>query len=199
MIIDQYLLEWLGQQFIDDAEYLKATNPRAYEHEYLGNAVGLGTNIFDLLEIREITDDEIRKMQSIYQGQDWGWFPDPKAFLRVAYVPNQQKVYALDELGGCKIRNSNMAKQIMKKGYNDYAIYCGVDEEESIVDFRDAGLPARKAIVTPGSRKYTFEWLQCRTLVIDPRRTPRLYNEVIEYEHEVDGNGEVIADYPDGK
>ena len=191
-------VEWLGQQFIDDADYLKETNPRAYEHEYLGNAVGLGTSIFDLLEIREITDDEIRKMQSIYQGQDWGWFPDPKAFLRVAYVPNQQKVYALDELGGCKIRNSDMAKQIQAKGYNDYAIYCGVDEEESIVDFRDAGLPARRAIVTPGSRKYTFEWLQCRTLVIDPRRTPRLYNEVIEYEHEVDGNGEVIADYPDG-
>ena len=137
-------------------------------------------------------------MQSIYQGEDWGWFPDPKAFLRGAYVPNQQKVYALDELGGCKIRNSEMARQIKEKGYDDCAIYCGVDEEESIVDFRDAGLPARKAIVTPGSRKYTFEWLQCRTLVIDPRRTPRLYKEVIEYEHERDGNGEVIADYPDG-
>ena len=91
-----------------------------------------------------------------------------------------------------------MARQIKEKGYDDFAIYCGVDEEESIVDFRDAGLPARKAIVTPGSRKYTFEWLQCRTLVIDPRRTPRLYKEVIEYEHERDGNGEVIADYPDG-
>ena len=118
--------------------------------------------------------------------------------MRVAYVPNHQKVYALDELGGCKIRNSDMAKQIKMKGYDDCAIYCGVDEEESIVDFRDAGLPARKAIVTPGSRKYTFEWLQCRTLVIDPRRTPRLYKEVVEYEHERDGNGEVIADYPDG-
>ena len=191
-------VEWLGQQFIDDAEYLKKTNPRAYEHEYLGIPVGLGTNIFELLEIREITDEEISRMQSIYQGEDWGWFPDPKAFLRVAYVPNQQKVYALDELGGCKIRNSEMARQIKEKGYDDCAIYCGVDEEESIVDFRDAGLPARKAIVTPGSRKYTFEWLQCRTLVIDPRRTPRLYKEVIEYEHERDGNGEVIADYPDG-
>lgn len=190
--------EWLGEQFFNDAEYLKEMNPRAYEHEYLGNAVGLGTNIFDLVEIREITDEEIRKMQSIYQGQDWGWFPDPKAFVRVGYIPNQQSVYVLDELGGCKIRNSDMAQQIIEKGYDDCAVYCGVDEEESIIDFRDAGIPARKAIVTPGSRKYTFEWLQCRKLVIDPRRTPRTYNEVIEYEHEVDGNGEVIADYPDG-
>ena len=190
--------EWLGQQFIDDAEHLKKTNPRAYEHEYLGLPVGLGTNIFELLEIRTITDEEVQKYQSIYQGQDWGWYPDPKAFIRLAYVPNKEKVVLLDELGGCKIRNAAMADEIKKKQYDDYVIYCGVDEEESIVDFRDAGLPARRAIVTPGSRKYTFEWLQCRTLVIDPERTPRAYKEIINYEHEVDSNGEVIADYPDG-
>ena len=177
---------------------MRKTNQRAYDHEYLGLPVGLGTNIFELLEIRTITDEEIQKYQSIYQGQDWGWYPDPKAFLRVAYVPNQEKVFLLDELGGPKIRNKEMANQIKKKGYDDYSISCGVDEEESIIDFRDAGLPARRAIVTPGSRKYTFEWLQCRTLVIDPARTPRAYKEIINYEHEVDSNGEVIADYPDG-
>lgn len=190
--------EWLGQQFIDDAEHLKNTNPRAYEHEYLGIPVGLGTNIFDLLEIRTITDEEIQNYQSIYQGQDWGWWPDPKAFIRAAYVPNQEKVILLDEMGGCKIRVTAMADQIKAKQYDDYVIYCGVDEDESVIDFRDAGIPARKAIVTPGSRKYTFEWLQCRTIVIDPARTPRAYKEIIEYEHEIDKNGEVIADYPDG-
>lgn len=190
--------EWLGQQFIDDAEHLKNTNPRAYEHEYLGIPVGLGTNIFDLLEIRTITDEEIQNYQSIYQGQDWGWWPDPKAFIRAAYVSNQEKVILLDEMGGCKIRVTAMADQIKAKQYDDYVIYCGVDEDESVIDFRDAGIPARKAIVTPGSRKYTFEWLQCRTIVIDPTRTPRAYKEIIEYEHEIDKNGEVIADYPDG-
>ena len=191
-------LDWLGQQFIDDAEHLKSTNERAYRHEYLGEPVGLGTNVFDLLEIREITDDEIKSFESIYNGQDWGWAPDPKAFIRAAYVPNKQKIFLLDELGGCKIRNSEMAEQIKAKGYDDYTIYCGADEEESIVDFRDAGLPARRANVGPGSRKYSFEWLQCRTIVIDPARTPRAYKEIINYEHEIDANGEVIADYPDG-
>ena len=191
-------VEWLGEQFINDAEHLKATNDRAYRHEYLGEPVGLGTNVFDLLEIREITDEEIQTYQSIYQGQDFGWWPDPKAFIRAAYIPNKEKVVLLDELGGCKIRNSEMARMIQEKGYDDYALMCGVDEQESIVDLRDAGIPARSAIVTPGSRKYTFEWLQCRTIVIDPARTPRAYKEIIEYEHELDGNGEVIADYPDG-
>ena len=163
-------IEWLGQQFVDDAMHLKKTNERAYNHEYLGLPVGLGTNIFELLEIRSISDDEIKTYQSIYQGQDWGWFPDPKAFIRLAYLPNKEQVILLDELGGNKIRNTDMARQIIDKNYDDVRIMCGVDEEESILDFRDAGLPARKAIVTPGSRKYTFEWLQCRTIVIDPAR-----------------------------
>lgn len=190
--------EWLGEQFLADAEHLKATNERAYRHEYLGEPVGMGTNVFELLDIRTISDKEIQTYQSIYQGQDFGWWPDPKAFIRVAYIPNKEQIILLDELGGCKIRNADMAKMIREKGYDDYVLMCGVDEQESIVDLRDAGVPARSAFVTPGSRKYTFEWLQCRTLVIDPARTPRAYKEIIKYEHEVDKNGEVIADYPDG-
>ena len=189
--------DWIGEQFIADAEHLKATNPRAYKHEYMGNPVGLGMNIFDMLDVRPITDEEISRMERIYQGQDWGWYPDPKAFIRAAYIHNTETIYLLDEMGGCKIRNSKMAEDIKEKGYDDYEIRCGADEQESIVDFRDAGLPARQANVGPGSVKYTFEWLQCRTIVIDPARTPRAYKEIIEYEHEVDSNGEVIADYPD--
>lgn len=190
--------EWLGQQFIIDADYLKETNERAYKHEYLGIPVGLGTNIFELLEIRTITDDEIARQERIYQGQDWGYYPDPKAFVRCAYMPASQKILCIDELGGQKIRNTAMSQMIKDKGYNDYSISCGADEIESILDFRDAGLVANRTNVYPGSRKYSYEWLQCRTIVVDPIRTPRLYNELINYEHEVDANGEIKADYPDG-
>jgi PBSX family phage terminase large subunit len=190
--------EWLGPQFYVDADYLKETNERAYKHEYLGIPVGLGTNIFELLEIRTITDEEIARQEKIYQGQDWGYYPDPKAFVRCSYMPASQKILCIDELGGQKIRNTAMSQMIIDRGYNDYSISCGADEIESILDFRDAGLVANKTNVYPGSRKYSYEWLQCRTLVIDPVRTPRLYEEVISYEHEVDENGEIKAEYPDG-
>lgn len=195
-------IEWLGEQFIDDAEHLKATNLKAYQHEYLGIPVGLGTTVFDQIETREITDEEIRNMEWIYQGQDWGWYPDPKAFVRLGYDRKEETLYYIDELGGCKIPVYEMARQIKEKGYDDYQIICGADEEESVVDFRDKGLSARKAEVGRmsrwgGSVKYTMEWLQRRKHVIDPKRTPRLYKEFREYELEVDANGEVINAYPD--
>ena len=195
-------VDWVGQQFIDDAEHLKATNPKAYDHEYLGIPVGLGTTVFEFIEIREITDEEIANMERVYQGQDWGWYPDPKAFIRLGYERNKETLYYIDEMGGCKLRVKDMADQIKQKGYDDYQITCGADENESIVDFRDKGLPARAAEVGRmsqwgGSVKYTMEWLQCRKHVIDPKRTPRLYKEFINYELEVDSNGEVINAYPD--
>lgn len=189
--------EWLGEQFISDAEHLRQVNPKAYDHEYLGIPVGTGTQIFEFLEIREIPDDEWNRYEWIYQGQDWGWYPDPKAFIRLAYVPKKETIVLLDELGGCKKRVSAMAQEILDKGYDDYTIMCGSDEHEHTNDFRDAGLPARIANTGPGSVKRTMEWLQCRRIIIDPTRTPRAYKEFTEYEHEVDTNGEVIGDYPD--
>lgn len=189
--------EWLGKPFLEEAEHLKAVNPEAYEHEYLGKPIGLGTEIFKRLEIRKITDEEIQKQERIYQGQDWGWEPDPKAFIRCAYSHATETIMLLDELGGTCIRTRDMAKQIIEKGYDDYEIRCGVDEPEHINDYKDMGLAARAAITTPGSVRRTHEWLQCRKIVIDPARTPRAYKEFTQYEHDTDKNGEIIDGYPD--
>ena len=40
--------EWLGQQFFDDAEELRQTNERAYQHEYLGIPTGTGGEVLPL-------------------------------------------------------------------------------------------------------------------------------------------------------
>ena len=60
--------EWLGDIFLEDAEHLKETNPDAYKNEYLGEANGNGGNVFEYLEIREITAEEISHFDRIYQG-----------------------------------------------------------------------------------------------------------------------------------
>lgn len=190
--------EWLGTAFIQEAEHLKETNPDAYAHEYGGEAIGIGAEIFPFIEVRTITDEEISQQERIYQGQDWGWSPDPKAFIRLSYNHSTERIMLIDELGGTCIRTKDFAEMIKAKGYDDFEIRCGVDEPEHINDFREAGLPARHAIVTPGSVRRTHEWLQCRKIVIDPARTPMAYKEFTEYEHDVDRKtGEVIDGYPD--
>lgn len=189
--------EWLGKPFIEEAEHLKKVNPDAYDHEYGGLPIGIGTEIFKFLEIRTITDEEIARQERIYQGQDWGWDPDPKAFVRCSYSHATETIMLLDEMGGTCIRTRDMAQKIKDKGYDDYEVRCGADEQEHINDYRDAGLMARQAEVGPGSVKRTFEWLQCRKIVIDPARTPMAHKEFTNYEHDVDKNGQPIDGYPD--
>ena len=189
--------EWLGQKFIDDAEHLKEVNPEAYEHEYLGVPNGDGGNVFEYIELREITDEEIARMDKIYQGVDWGWYPDRYAFVRVYYDHARETLYFIDEIGENKKANSYTAAKIKERGYDDYAIICDSAEPKSISDYRDEGLPARGAEKGPGSVEYSMKWLQGKKLVMDPRRTPEACNEFTEYEYERDKDGNVISGYPD--
>lgn len=189
--------EWLGEQFIADAEHLKKVNDRAYRHEYLGEPVGLGTTVFEFLEFREITDEEISHMDRIYQGQDWGYYPDPLAFVRLYYNSAQETIYILDECYENRWSNRRIADWILDKGYSDYEIICDSAEPKSVNDFRDFGLPARGAIKGPGSVEYGMKWMQTRKIVIDKNRTPNAYKEFKGYEFEVDRQGKVISSYPD--
>lgn len=189
---------WLGQPFIDEAEHLKEVNPNAYEHEYMGIANGNGGNVFEYLEIRDITDGEISRMDRIFAGVDYGWYPDAFCYLRTYYDSAREKIYLIDELYVNKWSNSKTADWIKKKGYDDYTMICDSAEPKSVNDFRDAGLPARGAIKGPGSIEYGFKFLQTKTIVIDPKRTPNAYKEITEYEYDRDKEGNAISGYPDG-
>ena len=189
--------EWLGEEFISEAEHLKEVNPAAYENEYEGVANGNGGNVFDYLELREITDEEISHMDKIYQGVDWGWFPDPYAFIRSYYDKARETIYLIDEHYVNKEPNTVTADWIKEKGYNDYCIICDSAEKKSVNDYRDLGVFSRAAVKGPGSVEYGMKWLQKRKIVIDRRRTPNAYNELTRYEYERDKDGNIISGYPD--
>ena len=77
--------EWLGSAFIAEAERLREINESAYRHEYLGEAIGTGGEVFPNLQAREITDAEIDQLQYIYSGCDFGFAQDPMAYIRAGY------------------------------------------------------------------------------------------------------------------
>ena len=189
--------EWLGQKFIDDADHLKTVDPKAYEHEYMGIPNGDGGNVFDNIEIRTITDEEISRFDHIYQGADWGWYPDPFAFVRLNYDRTREAITFIDEIVNNKTSNEENAKKLKEKGYDDAYITCDSAEPKSVNDFRSLGLPAKLAVKGPGSVEYGMKWLQSRKLVIDPARTPRVYKEFLHYEFERNKDGDVMSGYPD--
>lgn len=192
--------KWLGKPFLDDAEFLKQTNPDAYANEYLGEANGSGGNIFENVIIREITDQEIASFDNIMNGVDWGYYPDKYAFMRVHYAAAQHTLYIFDEYTSNKESNRQTADKLLAKGItaNDL-ITCDSAEPKSVGDYRAFGLCARPAEKGPDSRSYSYKWLQgLREIVIDNSRCPVAAQEFLGKEYERDRDGNIISGYPDG-
>ena len=188
---------WLGKQFLEEAQHLKKVNPRAYEHEYLGMAVGTGGNVFENVEIRTITEEEIKHFDRIYQGLDFGWFPDPLAFVRLHYDKARQTIYIFDEIYENKLPNKTLAQKIKQKGYTDAYIICD-REPKSIYDLKDNGIAVKAALKGARSVEYGVKWLQSRMkIVIDAKRTPHTAKEFLYYEYEKNRENEFISSYPD--
>ncbi len=192
--------KWLGKPFIEEAEFLKEINPDAYENEYMGEANGNGGSVFDNVTIREITDAEIKQFDRVLNGVDWGWYPDLYAFVRTHYDAARLTLYVWLEYTCNKKSNRQTAEKLMELGLDGSdLITCDSAEEKSVGDYKAYGLFARSAEKGPGSREYSFKWLQSlREIVIDPARCPVAAEEFLNYEYERDKDDNVISEYPDG-
>jgi len=192
--------EWLGEQFFTEAEILKAQNPRAYEHEYLGVPVGVGGNVFENVVVREIPDDEREQFDRIYMGIDWGWYPDPFAWVKMHFDAARRRLFIFDELRCNKKSNAETARILTEeKGVlHSDLIIADSAEPKSIGDYRSCGLFCRGVEKGAGSVDYSMKWLQSlNEIIIDKKRCPGTAKEFIEYEYERSKDGEIISGYPD--
>lgn len=192
--------DWLGDRFINDAEYLKSVNPSAYEHEYLGIPNGNGGMVFDNVSAEEITDEQISHFDRVLNGLDWGYYPDPWAFNRMHFDSARRTLYIFDELQARKKGNRETADMLIAHGIT-YADRITADsaEPKSVGDYKAYGLDCRGAAKGPGSIEYSMKWLQSLVkIVIDPKRCPHTFEEFTTYEYERNKDGEVISGYPDG-
>lgn len=188
--------EWLGDEFIREANELKRINPKAYANEYLGEVTGTGGNVFENLEIREIADEEVENFDRIKQGLDWGYYPDPTAFVRLHYDSTRMIVYLFDERK--RLKTGNEALMEAFKEFKDTATIADNAENKSIEDFRANGFNIRACVKGAGSVEYGLKWLASRTkIVIDRRRCPETAKEFEQYEYMKDKDGNFISGYPD--
>ncbi len=205
--------EWLGQPFIDEAEHLKAVNPAAYEHEYLGIVNGTGGQVFENVRLEKITNEQIAQFDRICEGIDWGYFPDPFSYGKMHYDAARHTLYIFGEHRANKKGNEAVWKELVAKGlvrkieveergkklvsYPDLIIADSA-EPKSVADLRAYGANIRGAEKGPDSVDYSIKWLQSLTaIVIDPERCPYHADEFLNYELEQDKNGDFISAYPD--
>lgn len=190
--------EWLGEQFIIEAEHLKKVKPKAYEHEYLGIAIGTGGQVFDNVTVRVITDDEISMFDKNHHGLDFGYAADPLAYVKCHFDKTRRRLYIFGELYQVNLSNAKAVKLIKQLNPLNQPVIGDSEDPRTINEFNELGLRVIGAKKGPGSIDHGIKWLQdLEEIVIDPYRCPNTKREFAGYELEKDKNGNFKGSYPD--
>jgi len=190
-------VKWLGQRFFDRAEWFKQHKPRYYKNNYLGEVTGTGGGIFENVESKKITDEEIQNMPYVNHGLDFG-FEHPQVLESSWYDDELDILYCFGEVFSRRCKNSTFARKIKK--YMDVEILADSARPDSIAEMQDWGfniIGAKKRWGSGKGRDYCWEWLQQTTkIIVDPERCPHLYHELITLEHEELKDGTFSSEYP---
>lgn len=192
-------VEWLGEQFIIEAEHLKKTKPKAYEHEYLGIATGTGGAVFENVTIRKITAEEMERFDRIKHGLDFGYGADPLAYIKMHYDKTRKRLFLFGEIYKVKLGNTKAAKEIRKLNPLNQIITADSEEPRAIAALNELGLRVIGAKKGPGSVDYGMEFLsdELEEIIIDPELCPNATREFTGYELEMDKEGNFKGSYPD--
>lgn len=188
---------FISKQFIEEANAAKERNELRYRWEYLGEAIGSGVVPFDNLQIEKgcITDEMVSSFDNIRNGLDYGYGPDPLAFVRWHYDKKRNTIYAIDELYDHKVSNRNLAKWLHTKGYQSDVISAESAEPKSNDELKNEhGIKRIKKVKKgPDSVEYGEEWLDdLDAIVIDPLRTPNIAREFENIDYATDKNGDPL-------
>ncbi len=189
--------EWLGQRFFDDAEELRALNPLAYDHEYLGIATGLAESVIfnGKYVVQEFGISH--EWDGPYFGADWGFAADPTTLIRchihdnVLYISDEifEKGLELDQI---KDRFSRM------EGAATHTIRADSARPETISYVKRMGLRIEGCEKWSGSVEDGIAYmLRFKKIVIHPRCV-NLIKEFRLYSYKVDKlSGDIKPDIID--
>lgn len=190
--------DWLGPQFIAEAEYLRERNPARYENEYLGIASGTGAEIFPNVTVREITDEEINGGERYCRGLDWGYGADPFVYVAMIYDKGARRLLIYHEFYRYGAKYDEIAQAIKEENLLNSTVIAESAEPRSNDELRARGLRIRAAKKGSGSVEFGIRWLQnLDEIVIDPVRCPNTRREFCGYSFLPDGHGGLRSEFPD--
>lgn len=188
--------QYLPQSEIDELESRRGDGNNNFWRVYglgeLGIAEGL---VFENANARTITDEELARFDTVYQGIDWGYI-HPFVFIKCCYDDEFKKLYVFDEIYQSRLSLQKSMELVREKQvYGD--IIADSANPQSIGEFWDNGFNIFPANKGAGSRDFGYRWLQSlNEIVIDPVRCPNTLKEFQTMEYLKDKDGNYINDYP---
>lgn len=190
--------QWLGEQFLIEADHMKETKPDKYKHDYLGEVTGTGSEVFTNLDIREITDEEIQVFDRLKNGLDFGYAGDPLAYVKANYDKTRRRLFIFGEVYGTRLSNAKAVKLIKEINPLNKLVTADSAEPRTINEFKLLGLNIIGAKKGADSVDNGIKFLQdLDKIIIDPVRFPNAAREFNDYEIEMDRDGNLRGEFPD--
>jgi hypothetical protein len=200
--------EWCYRETMQPHGWLKAAEveikkseitAKMWDTEYENQEPSSESRVFDNIQVRTITDEEIAQFDNILQGIDWGFSPDPYQWSKMHYDAGRRTLYIFDEYRQWRQSNRDTYDYLVKeKGLRpDQLVIADSNDTKSVFDYRKYGANCRAAEKKEESRKYSYKWLQAlKAIVIDEDRAPYNKEEFTKAEHPRTKDGEIISEYP---
>lgn len=147
--------EWIDSTDIAVFERMKETNYRKYAVAGLGEWGVADGLVFENYEVKafevaelginrdkngKVVEDKSWQYNSFF-GLDYGYANDPTAFIAMAVNPIEKTLYVYDEFYQLKMLNSDIAREIRRRGYAKERIRADAAEPKSNDDLRRLGIP----------------------------------------------------------
>lgn len=175
----------------DDIRKLEDETDKYYYDVYtLGKWGVLGNLIFTNWKIESQAEHK-KRINQFYNGLDFGFFPDPVAFVRCSYDRARKEVRIFLTDGGQNMTNDMIAEKL-KPIVGKEVVSCD-NEMKSIQELNNFGINAIPAEKGPGSVEFGIKWLQKQTIFIDPRCV-EIIQEMKKYKYREDKNGHVLPE-----
>ncbi len=182
--------DWLGEDFIEDAEQLKETDDDLYQCEYMGLAIGLLESvIFNGKYV--IQPFEPEEWWSPLYGADWGFANDPNVLIKMWIAPHDEYgdncLYIEYEEFGYRVDNKDIPEMYDRiPGSRDYMIRadCARPETISYIAGKDFNIVA--ADKWPGSVEDGIAYIRSFDKVIIHTRCVKMAEEARLYSHKID-------------
>ncbi len=184
---------WLGQKFIDEAEHLKVVNQLAYDHEYMGLAVGRSDRLVfhGKWEIKPFETQELKDVfcNRWYLGADWGFANDPTTLVKCFVIQDGpfKDLYIEQETGGVGIENDEIPQLFNAiSDCQKWPIYADCSRPETISHVKAKGFRVEACEKWPGSVEDGIAVMRSfRRIYIHPRCTHTI-EEFKKYSYKVD-------------
>ena len=196
--------EWTTEAQWDEINFMKINNPAEYNHRILGlpgnNDMKVFTNIYEYSY--DNIDFNVRKRWDNFAiGLDFGYRPDPTAYVVWYYDEVHNDLYAIAERYEIRLKTKEIYNRI-----RDCQEETGIEEEitseidERIIDeLYDMGLDIEAAEKGPKSREFGVKWLQnLNHIYIDINRTPNIWREFTSFEFVKDKYDNITSKTQDG-